>query len=620
MAMQSSEILFTRQRHDAKRAGLHYDIRLVHGSHAYSFATRKEIPEPGQSIIMYEQPVHTRDYALRKHITIPAGSYGAGTTTLDFVRKAVLLENKEKGYFTMETTKGEKYLLKPVGGKYGNKAWLFRNLSKPVEKKASMTNKFLEKIAAKEKERPHTERALAKLDRTGGLLIDHSMGSGKTRLYLKAIERYQKANPDKETLFIAPASLTTNVDKEIAKHGIKLDRSKLEVLSYEKATNSADKLRKNNYGMVVLDEAHKMRTTGTKRSQELTGLVQGAERRLLGTGTATYNHVSDIAPLVNMTAGYKVLPEGKAAFEKKFVGKKIEQPPLLKRMLGHSPKGVHNLKNTKKLGNILRQHIDHYDLADDPSAKDKFPTKTEVVREVEMSPEQLTLYKYMENKLPWRLRLKVRMNMPLDKKESANLNSFSSGVRQVSNSLHSFMPKYEGNTPKIMAAADSLEQYKNKDKNFRGLVYSNFLGSGLEDYSKEMHNRGIEHAVYHGGLSRAQKDKLLVDYNEGRTPVLLLSSSGAEGLNTKGTKLVQILEPHHNASKVQQVVARGVRYESHEHLPKNERTVNVEHYHSVFPKERFQAGPKQHSIDQYLHHHSATKADLGNQIKNLVKE
>jgi len=150
--MKTSQILFTRQTHDADRAGLHYDIRLVAGGKAHSFATRKELPDPGKAIMLYETSVHTADYALRKRIVIPKGNYGAGTTTLDFVRKATLTKNHDKGHFVMETTKGERFLLKPLPVIAGKKTWLFKNLGKneTMEKEAAKTskgNKYLQHLA-----------------------------------------------------------------------------------------------------------------------------------------------------------------------------------------------------------------------------------------------------------------------------------------------------------------------------------------------------------------------------------------------------------------------------------------------------------------------------------------
>lgn len=485
-------------------------------------------------------------------------------------------------------------------------------------------NKYLVKIAKQadkqEGLRPHQERALAKLDQTGGVILDHSTGSGKTRTFLEAVARAQKENKEGHALVIAPASLVSNIDKEINKHKVKIDRARLHAYSYEKATNIAGELKKKKYDIAVFDEAHKLRNTDTKRHQELSEVVQHARKKVLATATTAYNHPSDIAPLVNIVAGDKVLPQDKKSFDNRFIDKVIERPPLLKRILGAAPQEKHVLKNKKELKDKLNKYIDHYDLADDPTAKDKFPERVEKTVEVPMSAQQQAIYKYLEGQLPWHLRLKVRMNMPLDKKDSANLNAFSSGIRQASNSVRPFMPKYEEVTPKIKAAVDSLEESHNKDKNFRGVVYSNYIHAGLADYSRELHKRGISHIAFHGGMSKKQKDEAVAAYNSGKVKTLLISSSGAEGLDLKGTKKIQILEPHFNHSKIKQVMGRGVRFGSHEHLPPEERKVEVEHYLSTFPsKKGLSFGPKQHSIDQYLKHNAKTKDDISEEMRKLVK-
>lgn len=158
MFKDQTPILLTRQIHDAKRAGLHYDIRLVLGDKAYSWATRKDMPKLGETINIYEQPVHDSSYALRRYIHIPPGNYGAGTTTLDFVRKAVA-HNKEnfKGKFTLTVpSTGDRYLFRKVPG-YGPNTWILKNLppkpqietTEKIEKIAMITNnKYLQKIAS----------------------------------------------------------------------------------------------------------------------------------------------------------------------------------------------------------------------------------------------------------------------------------------------------------------------------------------------------------------------------------------------------------------------------------------------------------------------------------------
>ena len=477
------------------------------------------------------------------------------------------------------------------------------------------TNKYLEKIS--EQLKPHQERALRKLDQNEGVILDHSMGSGKTMTFLTAIERDQKKNKNSKSLIITPASLTTNVNKEIKKHHLKIDMNKVDLLSYEKATNESDNLKKNKYTLAIADEAHRLRNTNTLRHSQLSEIIQNADRRLLATGTSSYNHISDVAPLINIAAGgYKVLPETKKGFEEQYVHKETISAPILQRVLGHPSKEVSNLKNKGDLKHKLNLYMDSYDNKNDPEAAKHFPTTSEKVIEVEMSPEQKTLYKYMEKKLPWHLRLKVRSGMPLDKKDSAQLNAFSSGIRQVSNSTKAFLPSYQETTPKIKKAVDSVQEGISSDKHFKGLVYSNYLGSGLDDYSEELTKRGIGHGLYTGKLSKKEKDEMIESYNKGKIKVLLVSSAGAEGLNLKGTKKVQVLEPHFNKSKINQVVARAARYDSHKDLPSKERHVEIEHYHSVLPKGFL--GKRPTSIDTYLHDNSEHKDSLSDQMKKLT--
>ena len=66
--------------------------------------------------------------------------------------------------------------------------------------------------------------------------------------------------------------------------------------------------------------------------------------------------------------------------------------------------------------------------------------------------------------------------------------------------------------------------------------------------------------------------------------ILLISSSGAEGLNFIGTTLIQILEPHFNQAKINQMIWRGIRLHSHSHLPQDKRYITVEHYISTLPQ------------------------------------
>lgn len=147
----NQEVLLTRQRHEAERAGLHYDYRIVVGDKAYSWATKLEMPKLGESQLLFEQPVHTASYALSKKVIIPKGQYGAGVTTLDWVKRGKIRNEKESpDQFTIVLRNKHRLFFKKLPEKYGEKAWLFRHL--PPKPESPITaehkdNKYLKKIA-----------------------------------------------------------------------------------------------------------------------------------------------------------------------------------------------------------------------------------------------------------------------------------------------------------------------------------------------------------------------------------------------------------------------------------------------------------------------------------------
>lgn len=482
-------------------------------------------------------------------------------------------------------------------------------------------NRYLEKIARSETQ-SHQSRVIDKLE-NNSIVAAHSMGSGKTLTALLAAERAQKKYPTEHVTAIVPASLVSNMKDQAVQHGVDLDMDRFEVTTYDKASNDVNRLKQKNHSLIIVDEAHKLRNKDTKRSSEIEKVLKSSRKSLLLSGTPSYNKPEDIAVLVNKAAGTKVLPDNAKDFEDRFIGRrKVEPGFFAKHVLGVEPGEITYLKNQGELRETLNKYIDHYD-AQEHSAGD-FPTAHHRTVKVTMSPEQKRMYKFLEDDMPAPIKWKIRLGLPLSKKESSNLNAFSTGVRQVSNSTkpYSQNPHAEPLSPKQLKMADSIHEKMISDKNYRGISYSNYIESGLKPLSEELTRRNISHAIYDGSISAREKDSIVDRYNKGEIKQLLISSSGAEGLNTKGTKLVQVMEPHFNKSKIDQVVARAVRYKSHEHLPEEERHVDVEHYHSVMDPGLIDkiVGHKTKTIDEYLHEASDTKDKLRADIMALTKQ
>ena len=70
--------------------------------------------------------------------------------------------------------------------------------------------------------------------------------------------------------------------------------------------------------------------------------------------------------------------------------------------------------------------------------------------------------------------------------------------------------------------------------------------------------------------------------------LMMITSSGAEGINLRNTRYVHIIEPYWNMVRIDQVVGRARRICSHEDLPKELRTVKVMVYLSKLTEEQIQ--------------------------------
>lgn len=432
-----------------------------------------------------------------------------------------------------------------------------------------------------------------------GIIAYHSMGSGKTLTSLGALAKSLKTSPKARGLVVVPASLVNNYNEEIAKHGFKGIKNRLDILSYDRAANKSDELAKKHYALSVFDEAHRLRNTDTVRARQLRKVINKSDKVLMLTGTAAYNNPVDMCNLINIANPDAKLPSTQTEFNNKYIDNVSWK-----------------VKNKAELAKLLSTYVDHYET---PRDAGDFPEVERKVINVEMSPRQAAVYKAVEKDIPRDIRKNIEGNMPLTVQQASRLNVFSQGVRQVADSTlhHDDRGRYT-DSPKIVAAVSSMLRKASDTPGFRGVVYSNYLDAGLKPYARALEDHGIKPLVYTGALPKSEKQALIDQYNsKSKKPqVLLLSSSGSEGLNLKNTRLMQILEPHFNKSKTDQAEARAIRYKSHETLPKDERKVIVEEYRSTLPKTTFQmllGRPASTAIDNYL-------ARIGEKKKSITKE
>lgn len=469
---------------------------------------------------------------------------------------------------------------------------------------------FFKKATVTTELKPHQQRVVDRLQDPAqpGLVAVHGLGSGKTLTSIAAADALGMP-----TDVVTPAALQGNYQKELDTHTDgppEMDMHTLEGVARSQGAG----LKKP---MLVVDEAHRIRNGGKGR----TGLeASPAKKRLALTASLLFNNPADISVPINFVANKRVLPEDPDLFAMKYLRDEPDPRGLWDRVRGApatyttrlSPNGVRDISQA------FKKYVDFH-----PGSTEQFPTREDEVIRTPMTSQQLRLYDRILEDMPPGLRRKVLMNLPPSKAESKQLNAFMSGARQVSNTTAAFDTRVPPSQPKIDRAAEELKKVLDSNPRAKAVIYSNYLESGLLPYQRKLDEMKIPYGSFTGGMSASARDAMVKDYNNDKLRTLFLSSAGGEGLDLKGTRLMQILEPHWNQEKLKQVAGRGIRYRSHAHLPESERNVRVQRFlatrtpSSVFERLGFRKPGL--AADEYLDEMSQRKERLNDQVRALLE-
>ena len=167
-----------------------------------------------------------------------------------------------------------------------------------------------------------------------------------------------------------------------------------------------------------------------------------------------------------------------------------------------------------------------------------------------------------------------------------------------------------------------FEQLKDESNTKLMKIHNSIIGSG-ED-------KVLKYAIISGIIPDIERKKILDVFNsyENRNgdliKVLLVSKTGAEGLDLKCVKFVHIIESYWDKAREDQVKARAIRSNSHIDLPENERTVQCYLYLSVANKKIQEEIPEklreQYTIDEIFHTRALEKYKLNEEFRKLLRE
>ena len=155
------------------------------------------------------------------------------------------------------------------------------------------------------------------------------------------------------------------------------------------------------------------------------------------------------------------------------------------------------------------------------------------------------------------------------------------------------------------------------------LIFSNYVRmEGLElikvylsyfGFSKFINDNSRSHFSYtefHGGISMQERDKNKKNFNRkdniyGKIiKIIMIAPAGSEGISLKNVRQVHILDPHWNEVRIEQVIGRAIRQNSHSDLPQEERYVDVFRYIAIRKN-------KKQTTDEKIQ-------DLANKKKKLI--
>ena len=468
---------------------------------------------------------------------------------------------------------------------------------------------------------PHQQGVVDKvqkqLDTTGKarMLLYHSLGSGKTLSGLAAADESKIPYTA-----VVPASLRNNLRKEQEKF---IDQPTATPSSIMSHTGVALGRTIENPGSLLVDEAHRFRNPNSAQAKNLVEAARKARQVVLLTGTPVVNDPSDFTVPYNILTGEDMSPE---EFGNTYVNEAPKQP-WYKRIFDGTP-GEPSVINQDQLKDKLQGKVDYFA----PLAPKAEINRKDVV--VEMNRDQTDLNSYMMGQLPAALRWKLKMNYPLTQEEVSRMTSFMTGLRQVGLSTLPFMKgnkdvqKAFDDSPKLTTAFSNLKGLLDKDPKGKALIFSNFIDAGLSPYQAALDRAGIPAASFTGALSDKERKRLVDDYNTDKLKVALLGPSGTEGLSFKGTKLVQLLDPHWNTARSSQSEGRALRFDSHEHLPIEDRKVQIERYIARTAPGRLRSmlryvgvgADPDPATDDYLISAANRKQQLNDKFLNLLQQ
>lgn len=354
------------------------------------------------------------------------------------------------------------------------------------------------------------------------VILNYSVGSGKTLIAINCAEQFVEINKNSYVYFVLPASLVLGTILEMYSKGIDASRKYPDgsyiynFISYQQLLRSSFNFNENS--LLILDEAHNCRNL---HSKEISNKISARKWEKSGNYSLIGNKLAELLLQNSNTIIKKLFITGTL-----FVNSSKDIEALI--AIGYNKRPMFDIdekqyqlmiRDDNEFKNYYQGLISYYKISGE--SKKLMPTVKYEFLQIKANPLKLVY---------------DRKNDP-----------YYVNTRNNDNDL------------KI----DYIFKFLKANPNDKTLIYSQFLDASISKLIDILTKNKLKFGFISGALSQVEKLNVVRMYNTGEINILIFTLSIKEGISFKLTNNIFIIEPYWNMAILEQVIARGVRLNSH---------------------------------------------------------
>ena len=401
--------------------------------------------------------------------------------------------------------------------------------------------------------KPHQHKVVEHMTKinheiTRGLLVAHGTGSGKSLTSLWVAKKMLELGRVPYVNIVAPKVSMPEFSRAKKTAGMSKTQSiKTRIISHDEfRLNKASRDWKDT--LIIVDEVHIFTKKKLKALQ-----TSGAKYLMLMSATPTPNSPDEVVNLINI-----LYPDTKA--EKRWEPKDWGNATLAeKRAFMKNMISVHRVNAEGIIDQIGRGKI---------PAADGYPSYTLKEVSVPMKAEQTERYRQL---------METRGGSSFFSDE-IEIKPFFLPDRRIVDKYHNDINDNLRVTPKIRKIAEDVIAELAKPYNMnrphktggRLVVFARYMET-IKDIKRAietLHQQSgrssdLKIEVYTGETNPRERNRIKKDFNAGKVEVLILSDAASVGLDLKCVSNFYVGDITWNAAKMNQVIARSIRFKSH---------------------------------------------------------